>query len=136
MSEIETTRQSAECTAIISPRNEYAFGICGQALGRRWHRRFSALVRNGKKYHTSQASGIVGGRFIEIFKIPWPGVDYAWTCGDSLKRDPWPASRQLMFVNLILDSDDARVRENCGISEPLGKWVVENGRSLPTKNPN
>ena len=33
-----------------------------------------------------------------------------------------------MFVNLILDSDDARVRENCRISEPLGKGVVENGQ--------
>jgi hypothetical protein len=34
----------------------------------------------GLAYNTGQASGVEGGRFIEIFNIPWPGVDDAWDC--------------------------------------------------------
>ena len=79
-------------------------------------------------YHTGHASGIDGGRFIEIFNIPWPGVDDGWTCGGYLREDPWPASRQLIFVNLIVESGDPKVRENCGIQRELGSWSEKDGQ--------
>jgi hypothetical protein len=79
-------------------------------------------------YHTSQASGVIGGRFIEVFSIPWLDTDEAWTCSGSLEKDPWPASRQLLFVNLILDSGDEHVRERCGIQKDLGSWIEKNGK--------
>lgn len=73
-------------------------------------------------YHTGHASGIVGGRFIEIFNIAWPGLDDAWTCSGYLREEPWPASRHLIFVNVIVETGDPKVRENCGIHEELGSW--------------
>jgi len=79
------------------------------------------------EYHTVQASGIIGGRFLEIFNIPWLTADDAWTCSEGLTQDPWPASRQLMFVNLIVDTGDAKVRENCGVPKPLGTWMAKDG---------
>jgi len=79
-------------------------------------------------YHTGQASGIVGGRFIEIFAIPWPGVDDQWTCSGYLREDPWPANRHLIFVNVIVETGDARVRENCGIQKELGSWITKDGQ--------
>jgi hypothetical protein len=79
-------------------------------------------------YHTSQASGVIGGRFIEVFSIPWLDADRAWTCSGSLEKDPWPASRRLIFVNLILDSGDEHVRERCGIEKDLGSWIEKNGK--------
>jgi hypothetical protein len=58
----------------------------------------------GIAYDTEQTSGIIGGRLIEILSIPWPIVDDEWSCIDSFKHEPQPASRELMFVNLIVDS--------------------------------
>jgi hypothetical protein len=79
-------------------------------------------------YHTGHASGIEGGRFIEIFDIPWPGVDDGWTCSGYLREEPWPASRHLVFINLIVESGDPRVRENCGIQKDLGSWIEKDGQ--------
>lgn len=36
--------------------------------------------------------------------------------------------RQLMFVIVIVDTGDQRVRENCGIPKALGGWVTKHGR--------
>ncbi len=81
----------------------------------------------GIAYNTSQASGIIGGRFIEIFNIPWPNVDDAWTCSLYLESYAQPASRVLIFTNLTVDSGNAKVRENCGIRKDFGRWIEKNG---------
>ena len=79
-------------------------------------------------YHTAQASGVIGGRFNEVFDIGWRGVEDFAACGDAFTQEPWPASRHLMFVNVIVDTGDPRVRENCGIPRPLGAWVEKDGQ--------
>ena len=69
-------------------------------------------------YDTEQASGIIGGRFIEIFKIPWLDTGDAWDCSLHLSQTAQPASRTLMFLSIIFRSDDPEVRGNCGIQKP------------------
>lgn len=81
----------------------------------------------GIAYHTDHASGIEGGRFIEIFDIPWPNVDDEWTCSLYLGGYVQPASRLLTFTNIIVDSGDAKVQENCGIRKDFGRWVEKDG---------
>jgi hypothetical protein len=81
----------------------------------------------GIAYNTSHASGVEGGRFIEIFNIPWPNVDDGWTCSLYLGGYVQPASRVLTFTNLTVDSGDAKVRENCGIRRSLGHWTEKDG---------
>jgi hypothetical protein len=78
-------------------------------------------------YHTGQASGIEGGRFIEIFNIPWPNVDDQWNCSGYFGGYAQPASRVLIFYNRTVDSSDAKVRENCGIRRDLGHWIEKDG---------
>jgi hypothetical protein len=82
----------------------------------------------GLAYHTDHASGIEGGRFIEIFNIPWLDVDQAWTCGGYMNGYPYPASRNLVFLNLIVESGEEKVRENCGIQKDLGAWIEKDGK--------
>jgi hypothetical protein len=82
----------------------------------------------GIAYHTDHASGIEGGRFIEIFSISWPGIDDGWNCSLYLQEYPQPASRHLIFINLIVDSGDENVRENCAIPGSLGAWTGNNER--------
>lgn len=77
----------------------------------------------GIAYETQQTSGITGGRLIEILSIPWPNVDDEQSCSGSLSRVPQPASRELMFVNLIIDSDNPEVRKYCGLKQDLGHWA-------------
>jgi len=79
-------------------------------------------------YHTEHASGIEGGRIVEAFDIPWPGIDDAWTCAVYLREDPQPASRHLIFINLIVDTGDEDVRKNCAIPKELGSWSEKDGR--------
>ena len=90
-----------------------------------------SLEKNGYKlslgYHVGHTSGIIGGRFIEAFDLDWPGLDDAWTCSGYLTEDPQPASRNLMFVNVIVDTGDPKVRENCGIPKNLGVWTKTQG---------
>lgn len=52
---------------------------------------------------SGQVSGIRGGRFIEVFSIPWLGsTDDEQTCmGENLREYPQPVNRDLIFVNLI-----------------------------------
>lgn len=89
------------------------------------------LERSGYRlslgYDTGHASGIEGGRFIEAFSMGWSGLEDAWTCSGYLREFPQPASRQLIFINLILDTGDARVRENCAIPKELGVWTEKGG---------
>jgi hypothetical protein len=69
--------------------------------------------------NSHQVSGIAGGRFIEVFEIPWLDHDQAWDCSLHFIRVPEPVSHALMFINLTLATDDSRVREICGIGKDL-----------------
>lgn len=68
-------------------------------------------------YDTQQVSGVIGGRIIEIFDIPWvaesPGDE--WACAGSFSSVPQPAGRMLLFRNLIVDSGSEHTREACNI---------------------
>jgi hypothetical protein len=90
-----------------------------------------SLEKNGYKlslgYHVGHASGIIGGRFIEAFDLNWPGLDDPWTCSAYLTEYPQPASRKLIFINLVVDTGDPRVRENCAIRKNLGTWTEKEG---------
>jgi hypothetical protein len=79
-------------------------------------------------YHTEHASGIRGGRFIEMLRIPWLDPDQAWTCSLHFRTIPQPASRTLMFMNLTFESGFSRVRESCGFEKNLGYWTNVGGR--------
>jgi len=81
----------------------------------------------GIAYLTGHASGVEGGRFIEAFNIPWLELDDAWDCSMYLGGSCQPASRVLVFHNLIVNSGDPQVREHCGIQDDLGSWHQENG---------
>ena len=80
----------------------------------------------GIAYNTSHASGVEGGRFIEAFNIPWPGIDDVWDCSMYLRGYSQPASRTLIFNNFIIDSGDPQVQEHCGIPKDLGALDEEN----------
>src|SRR5579872_3180411 len=64
------------------------------------------LLRKGRytlaiAYDTEHASGVTGGRFIEALTIPWLDPMEAWECNGSFTAIPQPASRMLIFQNLI-----------------------------------
>ena len=81
----------------------------------------------GLAYNTGHASGIEGGRFIEIFNIPWPGADDAWDCSLYLSEYPQPASRVLMFTNVVANPNKAGIGEHCGVKIDSRAWGDENG---------
>jgi hypothetical protein len=78
-------------------------------------------------YNTGQASGIEGGRFIEVFSIAWPGVEDEWSCSGYLHYQSQPASRILIFENVIVDDMDPKGIEICGLSKMPGAWEDKNG---------
>jgi hypothetical protein len=67
-------------------------------------------------YATGHASPVLGGRFPEVFAIPWPPSD-SWACGNCLRRTSVGASKGLKFFSLILDNRTAQAREFCGLAE-------------------
>jgi len=81
----------------------------------------------GIAYDTGHASGVEGGRFIEIFNIPWPEVDDTWDCSLYLSGDPQPASRILMFTNVVVDPNNSGIGEHCGVKIDSRAWGDENG---------
>ncbi len=81
----------------------------------------------GIGYRTGHASGIIGGRIIEIFEIPWDINGDDWGCLGILTRIPQPASRSLLFDNLLLNTDDEHVRSTCGIPKNLGGSTLYTG---------
>jgi hypothetical protein len=69
-------------------------------------------------YETGHAGPIKGGRFTDLFSMPWiSDASEMWACGDYLRRVPQPASRELLFVNLSFGHPDPEIREKCGIPE-------------------
>jgi hypothetical protein len=68
-------------------------------------------------YNTGHASCC--GRFEEVFKIPWiPKEDLA-ECSFQLSSSPLPASRTLLFYNLVIDTGLPEARQSCGIQKDL-----------------
>lgn len=135
------SKQQLNSDAIQNPRKAYedreiklevpAWSILADAPDRRREGTL-LLQKNGYTlslaYHTGHASGIYGGRFVEIFALNWPGLDDAWTCSGYLQEIPQPASRNLIFVNVIIPTGDNKVRENCGIQKDLGSWIEKDGQ--------
>jgi len=65
--------------------------------------------------YTGHGSPILGGRFPEVFTIPWPSD--VWACGVSFRKNPVSSSGRLKFFSLILDNPTAQEREFCGLPE-------------------
>jgi len=74
----------------------------------------------GLAYNTEHASGVAGGRFAEVFNIPWPSQEEVGLCSLRLSSCPLPASRMLLFHSLIVETGSPEVREACGIAKDLG----------------
>ncbi len=75
--------------------------------------------------NTQQTRGIMGGRFIEVFSVPWLDTDDGGTCSMYVSEVPQPASRALLFINMILQTGDSNVSEHCGIRKDLGRrWFA------------
>ncbi len=70
-------------------------------------------------YDTEHASGVDGGRFGEVFNIPWPSQEDVGNCSLHLYGLPMPASRTLLFFSLIVDTGVQEADEACGISKEL-----------------
>jgi hypothetical protein len=69
-------------------------------------------------YNTGHASPIKGGRFPEVFSIPWlEGVSDPWAFGDSLRKIHRRTGNEMRFINLILDNPSSQVRGFCGLPE-------------------
>jgi hypothetical protein len=73
------------------------------------------------QHRSGHATGGTGGRFIEAFSIPWLNTDNAWTCSTVLRQIPQPASRTLLFENILINTADPHVRSQCGIPKDLSK---------------
>ncbi len=83
------------------------------------------LTKNGYiltlAYNSGHASGITGGRFIEVLQIPWIDDPFeGWDCGSLLQRRSQPVNRILLFTSLILDPAAPEVREKCAIPTEHG----------------
>lgn len=70
-------------------------------------------------YDTEHASGVNGGRFEEVFAIPWLSEDVLGLCSLHLASYPLPAGRTLLFTNLYADTGVPEVREACSIPQDL-----------------
>jgi hypothetical protein len=69
---------------------------------------------------TGHGSPIIGGRFTEIFHIPWlEEVSAAGTCAGYLRKRPQPVSRTLLFVNMAFEFLDSEAREKCEIPKDV-----------------
>lgn len=84
------------------------------------------LTKNGYTLslnnHAGQTSPIPGGRFFEVFAIPWlkdKDVSYAWGCGGYLLEEPEPTGEGLPYFNLIFSSLDSEGRKTCGIPKDI-----------------
>jgi hypothetical protein len=93
--------------------------------------RLLLLAKNGYtlalSYHTEQVSGIIGGKLIEVLRIPWLSVNEAWDCTLHLGSYPQPAGRTLMFINIFFPTGDPEVRNKCGIKKALSYWTNKGG---------
>jgi hypothetical protein len=82
------------------------------------------LAKNGytlaMNNDAGQTSPIAGGRFFEVFRIPWlEDVANAWACGGRLVEDQGQSVGRFYFFNLTFDSLSDEDRKTCGIPEGL-----------------
>jgi hypothetical protein len=70
-------------------------------------------------YETGHASGISGGRFAEILRIPWLDDGEDGACTDKFQVRNQPVDRTLTFTNLILEQGDPTVLNECGFPDKL-----------------
>ncbi len=71
-------------------------------------------------YVADRASGIIGGRPIEEFAVPWPAAGQKSDpseCIYTLDEVAGPSSRTLDFESLILDPDRPLTLETCGLTK-------------------
>jgi hypothetical protein len=93
------------------------------------------LLKNGYTlaldYQAEHASGIEGGRFLEVFNIPWlEDSAVATSCSQYLRSIPQPASRTLMLMSLTFRTGDPNVRQICAIQKNLGHWSNQEERNV------
>lgn len=82
------------------------------------------LTKNGYTLSLNDAAGqtspIGGGRFFEVFRIPWlVDVSDTWGCGGYFLEKSQQPSQGLLFFNLVFDSGSSEVRKACGIPKDL-----------------
>ncbi len=67
-----------------------------------------------------QTSPVPGGRFCEVFRIPWliDGAD-VWACGGYLLEKPQEGSEGLLFFNMVFEGLDSETRKTCDIPKDL-----------------
>lgn len=77
---------------------------------------YTLTLNNG----AGQTSPIPGGRFFEVFRMPWlRDVSDIWGCGGFLLEEPQPTSGALLYFNLIFKPLDSEARKTCGIPKDL-----------------
>jgi hypothetical protein len=117
----------------VAPKNIYEDDLIKVRIPAEWtlatEKHEVSLSKGGYtldlKYASEHASGIEGGRFIEILTIPWLDADDARTCSQFLSQRPQPVSRALILINLTLSTYETEVQTNCGIPKDLGYLVNE-----------
>jgi hypothetical protein len=74
------------------------------------------------------ASGIVGGRFIEVFHVPWlQDVSDSWACGGYLHQTTQPVNKRLKLVNLVFDHPSREAIRQCQLPagfENESRWFA------------
>jgi hypothetical protein len=78
-------------------------------------------------YRASHASGIAGGRFIEVFRIPWlADVSDSWACSGYLRHISKGIHRGLTFFSLTFDNPGVEGRQACDIPNAVvgHKWFA------------
>jgi hypothetical protein len=79
-------------------------------------------------FEAGHASGVTGGRFIEVFQIPWIDDPFeGWGCSGFLRRNPQPVNRTLQFINLTLDPNSSEIREKCDIPNDFDGRASDEG---------
>jgi hypothetical protein len=84
-------------------------------------------------YKTEPAGGPAIDRFAQIFPASWLAAANTESCGFSLRRNQRPVSATLLFIGLLMDTADAKVRSNCGLKYNIearwyaGFFTVPNG---------
>jgi len=87
---------------------------------------YPALLLTKKGYTLSlnngarQLSAIAGGRFYEVFSIPWlQDATEAGDCGVRLLKKSRPTTGKLLYFDLVFETLDAYGRRVCGIPKDL-----------------
>jgi hypothetical protein len=82
------------------------------------------LAKNGYTLNLNNGAGqtspIPGGRFFEVFRMPWlSDVTDIWGCGGFLLEEPQSTTGALLYFNMIFKPLDSEARKTCGIPKDL-----------------